>query len=384
MSRSTDVKKTANIALTAHDVSRLISEPTPLARIDVLQKISDNYNTGLLEGGERAVAEQIFRILLRDTERQVRRVLAESLKDNPNVPRDVVITLSRDEADEVALPMIQFSQVLTEQDVLDIIRGTENMTRRVAVAGRKHVTTRVTAALLDVQEPGIITQLLQNPGADISESQLGRVLREYSGSEDVLSAMVSRAGLPMTVVEKLVTMVSHNLAESLQKKYQFKADLLTQETDQSREQATLQLLAKTTEANEVDALVNQLHAFHRLTPSIIIMALCRGNLRFFESALARLSSIPVSNARALINDKGDLGFRAIYAKANLPEAFFYAIKLVVQIVRDSEDEGITPATPAYANRLIERILFLAEGKEIDNLSYILAIIRQGIAAHQAA
>ncbi len=54
------------------------------------------------------MAEQIFRIMVKDAEVRVREALAINLKENPNVPHDVAVTLAKD-VDQVALPVLRFS-----------------------------------------------------------------------------------------------------------------------------------------------------------------------------------------------------------------------------------------------------------------------------------
>jgi uncharacterized protein (DUF2336 family) len=122
--------------------------------------------------------------------------------------------------------------------------------------------------------------------------------------------------------------------------------------------------------------VHQLHASGKLTPSIILSALCQGDFNFFETSLAHLSSIPVTNARKLIGDRGELGFRAIYNKSGLPEAMFPAVKLLLKIVRELDVEGEVKGSSRYANRIVERILQYSEDTQMENLSYIIALVRK--------
>ena len=140
---------------------------------------------------------------------------------------------------------------------------------------------------------------------------------------------------------------------------------------------TLKLVRQIRSPQEIDRLIGQLMAFDRLTPSLILSALCHGNVSFFETALARLSGIAVANARALISDKGDLGFRAIYNKSGLPEAMFPAVRTLLATVRMLDGEGEQPGSAHYANRVVERLLGSAEQSPVDNLSYIIALVRRG-------
>ena len=59
---------------------------------------------------ERVLAEDIFRIMVKDAEVRVRQALADNLKENLDLPRDVARALAND-VDSVSLPIIQFSEV---------------------------------------------------------------------------------------------------------------------------------------------------------------------------------------------------------------------------------------------------------------------------------
>jgi len=187
---------------------------------------------------------------------------------------------------------------------------------------------------------------------------------------------VQKGGIPIAIIEKLIAKVSDSIGLKLKKKYNLTEAGARQETDRSRELATLKLTEGAVPDAEVETLIAQLQTFGRLTPSIILTSLCRGNLRFFETALATLSNIPTQNAKVLIGDKGNLGFKALYDKSGLPESMFRAAKLVLDVTMELADDGAVPGGLHYANRVVERIFIHSDGQEIENLSYIIALIRQ--------
>lgn len=373
--QSTDASGTAKFSLSQQDVDKLLKESSANSRIGVLEKIAANYDEGGFETRELLIAEQIFRLLLKDTELQVRKSLAESLKESKQIPRDIVLGLARD-VEEVSLPVIKSSEVLSDADLVEIIRTSRGIAKSIAISQRKTVSTRVSEALIDTNSEEVVARLMQNRGADISDSSYRKVLQDFAGSEEVLSHIVDRENLPITVVEKLITQVSGSLVEELQKKYKVSFNQLAQETEQTRESATLKLLECTADIAELEKLANQLLAYNRLTPSLIFTALCRGNFDFFELSLAKLARIPVENARILMKDRGELGFKGLYTKAGLPDSLFSAARMVLLVVREMAEAGERPGSKHYSNRLVEKILYYSEGKEIENLSYIIALIRQ--------
>ena len=113
----------------------------------------------------------------------------------------------------------------------------------------------------------------------------------------------------------------------------------------------------------------------RLSPSIIMSSLCGGHLQFFEACLAQKAGIPIKNARRLSSDRGQLGFDALYKKTGLPESMFEATKALLKVVQEIYAQELHNQG-AITNRIAERLLQYADGKHIENISYVLALVRQ--------
>lgn len=363
------------LGLTAEDVARLLEDKTPETLVEITGKIAGIYNRDTIHKQDAQAAEQIFRLLMRETEVRVRIALAENVKSSAQIPKDIALSLAKD-VQEVALPMLQYSEVLDDEDLVELMSNTEEVERLVAVSKREHVSDALSDTLLARGNDEVASTLVNNSGAVISEQGFKRIIDYYPSNKTLMDAVGTRPHLPVGVAEKLVLVVSDKLADTIKKKYYVANEQIEQEVDKAREGETLNLVRVSQTDEEVDKLIGQLVAFNRLTPSIILSALCQGNFAFFETALARLSNIPVSNARTLITDRGELGFRAIYNKSGLPDAMFPAVKLLLRVVRELDTKGEKKSTSRYANRIVERLLQYSEEEPIDNLSYIIALVRR--------
>jgi uncharacterized protein (DUF2336 family) len=363
------------LGLSPQDVARLISEDSPAARIDVIEKVALEHAAHQLADNERELAQQIFRILMRDTEVRVRAALSQAIKADSQLPRDVVLHLAYDVPD-VSLPMIEHSDVLSPSDLIGIIRtSNDEPERQIAIARRRHVPEPVSSALVETGHAEVVSHLVNNAGADISESGYQAIISAFPTHEKIAAAIAQR-NLPLTLVENLLHHATDKVGTELRKKYQLGEGQIRADTERTRELATLRLLDGNVSTQDVERLVEQMHAHNRITPSLILTALCRGNLEFFEAVMARLASIPMRNTRLLIQDKGELGFKALYEKANLPESLQKATRIVLRALLDMKTESGTANAPHNANRLVERVLAYADGQEVENLSYIIALIRQ--------
>lgn len=364
------------LALSPDDIRRLLEDASAQTRVDITNKIAGAYGSSVLHEREFKVAEQIFRLLLRDTEVRVRAALAQHIKESTQIPRDIVMVLARD-VEQVSLPVLECSQVLTENDLLDLVQATQQVSRHLAISKRRTVSQLVTGALLRSNNDQVTATLVSNDGADISEAEIAAIIEQYGENDGMMEALSIRPHLPVSAVEKLVNVVSESLADKLKEKYDVLPDkVIADEAASTRESETLELVKDVESDEELNRLVAQMHTSDRLSPSMILSALCKGNFNFFEASLARLSNIPIANARALINDQGDLGFKSLYNKSGLPEAMQPAVRLLFKVVHELADAGEKPGKARYANRIVEKILHYSEKEPVDNLSYIIALVRR--------
>lgn len=359
--------------LREEDVARLLANPSADTRAELAAKIAGQHP--MLSMEQRKLAEDIFRLMAKDAEERVREALSRQLKENPLVPHDLALTLARD-VDAVALPILQFSEVLTDEDLIEIVKA-QSPDKQVAVASRAHVSADVAEALVDSHNESVVATLVSNEGAELSEATLQRVVDEFGDSEAVGKPLVARASLPVTVAERLMAKVSENLREALAERRDLSPETVANLLLQAREMAVLGLADSDT---DVAKLVDHLYRNGRLTPSIILRAVCMGDTTFFETALAKLARIKLENARTLIHDAGKRGFEALFDKAGLPKAFFQAMRAAIDVSYEMEYDGGPNDRERFSRRMIERILTqygdLGVEFENDDLEYLLAKMNQ--------
>ena len=223
--------------LSQDDVVRLLTDPSGEARAATAAKIAADFGRGGLAPAERKIAEKISRLMVRDAEVRVREALAENLKRARDVPHEVALALAKD-TDRVAEPILKFSEVLTDDDLVEIVR-TQGPTKQVTIAGRSAVSEKVSASLVETRNEAAVQTLIANEGAAISEKSLQKVVDDFGTREGIQASMVHRPKLPVTVAERLVTLVSEKLRTELVSRHELPAALATDLLLQSRERAVL-------------------------------------------------------------------------------------------------------------------------------------------------
>lgn len=364
------------VHLTSQDIQQLIKEPSATMRSRIAEKVTTGYNSGLFNETEKLLALEIFRLLLKDTETRVRKVLAEQLKHNISVPHDVIYALAQD-VPEVSVHVLEHSFVLTEQDLLTLVQATREVPKLRAIARRESVSKSLSHALIETRALEAVREVVANRNAVLAETALDLLLEEFSREHDVLEELVYRGGLPYAFAEKLFTLVSDSLRKALTRRYRLSFHVVEEATERARETASLQFLSPWMSQQEITQLVDQMYRGKRLTSSVVIRSLCIGDLRFFEASLAKLAGVPVANARILILDPGPLGFKALYDSAQLPEAFYPAVKLMVRLALDETEYG-TYRTADFGQRMMERIAAGGFDKTVEHMGTLIAMIGRGV------
>ena len=366
--------------LAQSDVARLLADPSAETRAETATKVAAEFGTGVLSEGERVLAEEIFRVMAKDVEILVRETLSQSIRDIPDVSSDIARVLAEDENDSVALPILEFSKALSDADLVELIEVCKP-NRHVAIAHRESVSETVSEAIVEKGHEDAVVALVSNRGAVIEEKTFEKVVDKFGDNARVQEPLVKRERLPLTVAEKLVAKVSDSLKEYLVTHHELSAEVASDLLLESRERALVRLLTDDDDHPDVIELVEQMAENGRLTASIILRALCTGDLSFFEAALANKAEVPLQNARVLIHDDGGLGLHALYEKAAMPERLYPAFRGAVDIAKDFEMER-SDRDPDWRSRLImERILTQFEDAiefDSDDVDYLLGRLARSV------
>jgi hypothetical protein len=139
-------------------------------------------------------------------EAEARADVAQLLAPLSRAPGSVVIKLAHDEI-EVAAPLLEFSSVLSDDDLIEIVRELSN-DHRFAIAGRSPVTDRVGSEIVKRADTRTVLRLVGNKDAQIGDETgtglLARAVNDKSiaasigGRKDVdwrqIHAKLSEAG----------------------------------------------------------------------------------------------------------------------------------------------------------------------------------------------
>ena len=272
------------------------------------------------------------------------------------LPHDIALSLAHD-VETVALPMIQYSEVLTDADLIEIVKSREE-SYQSAVASRPQVSHEVSDAIIETGNEKPVHTLVANLGAEITEAGYENVIQLFPESDPIKEAMAERPDLPLPLAERLVEVVSENLRFELISRHGTSAELVERLMQQGSEGATIALLSKYENIDDAEVLSGQLYRYNRLKPTLLLRAIYCGQLDFFEFGIARLAQIGIKEARTHIHSAKPYSFQRLYKRAQMPPqlflAFTEALNHLAEEIAGLEDPDTTGSERRVVSPLIRR------------------------------
>lgn len=359
---------TQRASLSDRDIQRLVRSENADDRAVATHKICRAMERGELTEGERRAAQEIIRMLAQDAAELVRRALAVTLRTSDLLPHDVAMKLAQDVV-TVSVPVLTHSPLFTDEDLTDIIRS-GGPVRQVAIAKRDTLSEVVTLSLADngVEEAVVIA--CANDNARFSEDSMNRVMDRFGASEVLHSVLINRKTLPVSISERLINIVSAGLREQLISQHALSPEAAVEIVTATQERATVDMADQAGASFDPQGLAHHLMAAGRLTPSLILRALARGHMGFFEHALAALSGVPHERTWLMVHDAGTLGLRAIYDRAGLPGRMFQTFRVAVEVYHTLQAEAGHLDPIRLQERMIERFLTQSPYAPREDLIYL--------------
>ena len=153
--------------------------------------------------------------MVADAALRVRANIAEAVKDLPDGPRDIILHLAQDPAVMVSGPVIRFSPMLTQEDLVSLITSGPPPSTVMAVANRPKIGPAVADAIVDTADPAAIKALLGNRSAQIREATLDALAAQSEEHTGWQEPLVNRPHLPALAQRMLAEIVTGHLLETL-------------------------------------------------------------------------------------------------------------------------------------------------------------------------
>ena len=269
----------------------------------------------------REQAIEILEKLAQDSLPRVRQIVAEELKHSAEVPAHIVQLLARDMETIVSTPILEYSPLLADEDLIEIIAGANASEALQAIADRRSVSGPVSDAIVATLDIPAIASLLVNSNAQIREETLDQIIDNAESIDSWHQPLVMRPDLSVRAVRRIAGFVASSLI-----------DILCQRNDLDESTLKAVRLRVRKRIQEEDALANdnalkvsqarqhalEVHKIGRLDSAFIAEAIEAGNCEVVIESLALLTAYPPSVVKRIIDSKQGKAITALTWKAELP------------------------------------------------------------------
>jgi uncharacterized protein (DUF2336 family) len=312
------------------DLIALAEEGSSEKRRALLRELTDHFfGSAVRSEAEDGLYGAVLARLADDMESAVRAELATRFADTPDAPHTLIRRLANDEA-AVAAPVLSNSPVLTDEDLLGVVRrhGQDHLR---AVSARPSVSEAISDVIVERGDDETLGTLLRNDGARLSRKASEAAVERARVNPALHEATVSRASLPPDLLNDMYFVVEARLrSQILEQNARLDPALLESAIAAGRTRVATDDGALPADYSECLAYVEELKAAGQLTPHMLARFLRSGGRTSFLIALAQLSDIDFHTARQIV-DRRELDALAVVCKAaDLDRALFltYAVVLL--------------------------------------------------------
>jgi uncharacterized protein (DUF2336 family) len=162
-----------------------------------------------------ALTIETLECLARDASVRVRAILAEEIKNLDCIPRDVALTLANDLNAVVAAPILQYSPLLSDADLIEVIACGKVQEVLAAVAARRPLGADVSERLVHSLNVPAVAALLVNPDARIRKETLDRIIDQAEEISAWHMPLALRADLSARAIRRIGSFVGAAILERL-------------------------------------------------------------------------------------------------------------------------------------------------------------------------
>lgn len=163
----------------------------------------------------RDLTLETLRRLAEDQVPRVRAIVANEIKASRAAPADLVRRLARDPELSVAGPLLEYSPLLSDADLLEIVNLARVSELISAIARRRNLSVAVCDAVIASMDIPATVALLDNQAANISRAALEALVDKAAAVEAWHAPLVRRPNLSSRVVRRIAGFVSSALIERL-------------------------------------------------------------------------------------------------------------------------------------------------------------------------
>ncbi len=281
---------------------------------------------------------------------RVRAILAEEVAALDCVPKDIVLKLAHDVDETVNVPVLEYSPLLSDADLLELIATARAQSALAAIARRRGVSETVSDAIVASLDIPAVAALLANPNARIREDTIEKIVDHAEAIESWHGPLAMRTDLSLRALRRIAGFVGAALIEQLGERHG-----LDDETQAHLNRCLRQRVERDDEksrsaADTVRADVLKAYETGALTEDYVECATLAGKREVVFESIAVLAPAHRTTVDKIFASRSAKAITALCWKAGLSMRVAFKIQSAVAKLRADE---LLPARAGVAYPLTE-------------------------------
>jgi len=257
---------------------------------------------------------EILDTLAHDELPRVRQIVSEEIKRSDSIPRGIVEYLARDVELVVSAPVLQYSPLLNDRELLEIIDSDPVQGALAVISKRECVPPPVADAIAGRGDESAIAALLANPSAQIREETLDSLLDRAPEAPSWHKPLVERPELSLNLVRRIAKFVALALLRVLDDRN----DLPEEAAAEVRHAVARRIDSEGVNGGtDAGLAAEQAFAEGRIDDELVQASIIKGDHDFVTKALALKAGLPAEVAARVISMQGVKSITALVWKAGL-------------------------------------------------------------------
>jgi uncharacterized protein (DUF2336 family) len=264
----------------------------------------------------RELTIEVLETLAHDQLPRVRQIVADEIKHANNVPHHVVMMLAQDVELIVAAPILEYSPLLNDDDLKEIIATSTVKGALEAIAKRASVSETVADSIAATLDIPAVAALLANPNAQVREETLDAIIDNAETIEDWHEPLAMRPSLSVRAIRRIATFVGSSLVNIMIERNEL--------PDEVGAEITRKVRSRIEALNGEDAALPshehdlaKLHSEGKLDGQFICDMIDNGRRGVVVEALARLAKMPVAKVKDILESRNGMVITSLCWKAGL-------------------------------------------------------------------
>jgi uncharacterized protein (DUF2336 family) len=238
-------------------------------------------------------------------ELSARTALARRLANQPRSPAKISQFLARDDAIDVAGPLLEKSRQLDSDTLIETARN-KSQQHLLAISRRSVLDEALTDVLVERGDKSVVLSAAGNPGARFSDRSYTTLTIRSEGDDELAACVGLRRDIPRHHLQRLLVRASHTVRQKLEAANPSLASLIREAVSEAANAVLNEAGGAARDYTAARSHIGQLQAAGRLGENDVAGFATANKFEETTAALAALAELPIETVdQAMAQDRPD-------------------------------------------------------------------------------